>query len=289
MLTRNLSPFLSLVVAIFTAGGAAVAAGDKPDCVAVAAPERVAAGDNFQTRTPLIIAHRGGRKWAPENTLAAFKRSVDAHVDGVELDIHRCKTGELVVIHDETLERTTNGAGFVKDKTLKELKSLDAGSWYKPEFKDERLPLLSEVFDLVDGRCTVNVEIKDIPVAYPGIDDALIELLSHYKYPDKIIVSSFDHAILKSFHAKAPQYKIGFLDAAIPAGFGAYAHLVGATAWNPEYAALRPDAVNDAHAAGLKVYTWTVNKPEEWNNLKRMGVDGIITDDPVGAIEALRK
>ncbi|HEY9790453.1 MAG TPA: glycerophosphodiester phosphodiesterase [Candidatus Obscuribacterales bacterium] len=256
---------------------------------AICSTAAAAVADSSQTRSPLIIAHRGGRRWAPENTLAAFKRSVDAHVDGIELDIHRCKTGELIVIHDETLQRTTNGAGLVKDKTLAELKSLDAGSWYKPEFKDERLPLLSEVLDLVDGKCSVNVEIKDTPIAYPGIDDALIELLSHYKYPEKIIVSSFDHAILKSFHAKAPQYKVGFLDAAIPASIGEYAQIVGATAWNPDYEVLRTDAVTDAHAAGLKIFTWTVNKPEEWNKLNKMGVDGIITDDPVGAIEALRK
>jgi glycerophosphoryl diester phosphodiesterase len=240
-------------------------------------------------RNPQVIAHRGGRRWAPENTLAAFKRSVDAHADGIELDIHRCKSGELIVIHDETLPRTTNGAGFIKDKTLAELKALDAGSWYKPEFKDERLPTLEEVLHLVDGKLNVNVEIKNIPVDYPGIEDALIETLSHYKYPDKIIVSSFDHQVLKSFHRKAPQYKIGMLDAAIPADIGTYAKIVGATAWNPEFDVVRPDAVAAAHAAGLKVFVWTPNDKKDWANLADMHVDGIITDDPVGLMSAFKR
>jgi glycerophosphoryl diester phosphodiesterase len=237
---------------------------------------------------PLIIAHRGGRRWAPENTLAAFKKSIDAHADGIELDIHRCKTGELIVIHDEDVKRTTNGTGWVGDKTLAELKQLDAGSWYKPEFKGEKLPTLEEVFNLVDGKLIVNVEIKNIPANYPGIDDALIEALSHYKYPDKIIVSSFDHQILKSFHKKAPQYQIGLLDAAIPADIGTYAKIVGATAWNPEFDMVRPDAVAAAHAAGLKVNVWTPNDSKDWQHLAGMHVDSIITDDPVGLQSALR-
>lgn len=242
-------------------------------CLSAAAPK---------TAHPLVIAHRGGRKWAPENTLAAFRRSIDAHVDGVELDIHKCKTGELIVIHDETVDRTTNGKGYVKDKTLAELKALDAGSWYSRQFKDERLPLLSEVLDLVDGKAIVNVEIKNATVKYPGIDDALVALLSHYKYPEKIIVISFDHAILQSFHKKAPQYKIGFLDSAIPADIAGYAANIGATGWNPEYDVAREDVVKAAQEAGLEVCPWTVNKPEDWAQLDKIHVDGIITDDPVG-------
>src|SRR5881394_1100240 len=99
-----------------------------------------------------VIAHRGGRKWAPENTLAAFRKSVEAGCDAVELDIHRCATGELIVIHDDDLQRTTNGGGLVKDATFAELKRLSAGEWFSPEFKSEKLPTLQEVLDLVDGK-----------------------------------------------------------------------------------------------------------------------------------------
>ena len=241
------------------------------------------------THRPLVFGHRGGRKWAPENTLASFRRALAAHADGIELDIHRCATGELIVIHDETLERTTNGAGYVKDKTLAQLKALDAGSWYAPEFKGERLPLLSEVLDAVDGKAIVNVEIKNNPIAYPGIDDELIKLLAKYKYPDKIVVSSFDHGILEQFHRKAPQYKLGMLDDAIPAEIGKYAQMVGAQGWNPEYIAVRPDTIATAHSAGLQVSVWTPNKPDEWRAMTNMGVDVIITDDPAGLLEFQKK
>ncbi len=138
---------------------------------------------------PEIYAHRGGKLWAPENSMAAFKKSTEAKVDGIELDIHKCKSGELVVIHDDTLNRTTNGTGFVKDKTWSELKNLDCGSWYSKEFKDERLPLLKDVLQLVDGKLTVNVEIKNCPMNYPGIADDLLKLLDTYKYPNKIVIS----------------------------------------------------------------------------------------------------
>ena len=108
------------------------------------------------TKLPAIVAHRGGKRWAPENSMAAFAASVEAGVDGIELDIHKCKSGELVVIHDDTLERTTNGKGYVKDKTWAELKDLDCGSWYDKSFKNERLPLLKDVLKLVDGKLTIN-------------------------------------------------------------------------------------------------------------------------------------
>src|SRR5262245_43372391 len=126
-------------------------------------------------RKPYVVAHRGGRKWAPENTMAAFKKAIDAGVYGIELDIHRSKSGELMVIHDETVNRTTNGTGLIKDMTFAELQKLDAGSWFAPSFKDERVPLLSEVLALINGKCVLNVEIKNIPVAYPGIEDDLLK------------------------------------------------------------------------------------------------------------------
>src|SRR5271170_2281555 len=176
-----------------------------------AAQQALAVAPAPSTHKPEVFAHRGGRKWAPENTLAAFKKSLDVNVDGVELDIHRCKSGELVVIHDENVARTTNGTGLVKDLTWTELRKLDAGSWFGAEFKGEHLPLLSDVLNLVDGKATVNIEIKNIPIAYPGIEDDLLKLLSTYKYPDKIVISSFDHAVLQRIHEKTTKYKLEML------------------------------------------------------------------------------
>jgi glycerophosphoryl diester phosphodiesterase len=240
-------------------------------------------------RHPAVFAHRGGRKWAPENTLAAFKKSLDIHVDGIELDIHKCKSGELVVIHDESVHRTTDGAGLVKDMTYDQIKKLDAGSWYAAEFKNERIPLLSDVLSLVDGKAVINIEIKNAPVEYPGIDDDLIKLLSSYKYKNKIVISSFDHEILKRIHEKAPQYKLAILLDGLLVDLGKYSAGVGAKSWNPGFELIRSDNVVQAHQTGLEVNVWTINKPEQWKSAVEMGVDGIITDNPKALIEFLGK
>ncbi len=231
---------------------------------------------------PLVFAHRGGKKWAPENTLSAFKRSVEAGVDGIELDIHKCKSGELVVIHDDTLERTTSGSGLVKDKTWSELKTLDCGSWYSPEFKGERLPLLSDVLSLVNGQLTINIEIKNCPMNYPGIADDLLAMLKDYKYPDKIIISSFDHKVLHEIATKSKRYKLAMLGDSVIADLPKYARTVGSQNWNPAFDCVRQDTVADAHKNGLTVNTWTVNDKEGWNKARVLKVDTIITDDPVG-------
>jgi glycerophosphoryl diester phosphodiesterase len=231
---------------------------------------------------PRIIAHRGGRKWAPENTMSAFRKSLDAKVYGVELDIHRCKSGELVVIHDEDVKRTTNGKGLIKDLTWSELSKLDAGTWYSPEFKNERLPLLKDVLALADGKMLVNIEIKNAPIAYPGIEDDLIKLLQDYKYPDKILISSFDHDVLKRIHEKTQRYKLALLVDGLIVDLGSYAKSVGVQGWNPGFSDMRADSVVSAHKSGLEVNPWTVNGVDEWKSALEMGVDGIVTDDPVG-------
>lgn len=233
---------------------------------------------------PLVIAHRGGSSWAPENTIAAFAKSLDAHADGVELDIHRCKSGELIVIHDETLERTTNGKGYVKDKTLDELKKLTAGRWFGEEYAGEKLPVLDEVLKLVNGKMIVNIEIKNSPIEYPGIEDDLAKVLQDYKYPDKILISSFDHELIRRIHNKMPQYQVAFLDAGIIADVGEYAEKLGAKAWNAGFSELRADAVERAHKSGLAVNVWTVDGRKKWDQAMDMKVDGIVTDDPAGLL-----
>ncbi len=234
------------------------------------------------TKLPAIVAHRGGKRWAPENSMAAFAASVEAGVDGIELDIHKCKSGELVVIHDDTLERTTNGKGYVKDKTWAELKDLDCGSWYDKSFKNERLPLLKDVLKLVDGKLTINIEIKNCPMNYPGIAEDLLKLLADYKYPDKIVISSFDHKVLKTIAAREKKYKLALLGDSVIHDLGKYAATVGAKAWNPAFDCVRDDTVSDAHKNNLEVNTWTVNDSEGFARAVKLKVDSIITDDPVG-------
>jgi glycerophosphoryl diester phosphodiesterase len=234
------------------------------------------------TNLPLVIAHRGGKRWSPENTLAGFKRSVEWGADGIELDIHCCKTGELVVIHDDTLARTTSGTGYVKDSTWDYLSSLDIGSWYDPSFKSERIPLLQDVLDVVDGKLCINVEIKNCPGNYEGIDDRLLTLLESYPYPDKIMISSFDHLVLKRIHDKTPTFKLALLGDSVLFDLPNYAKPIGATAWNPHFDCVRSDTVETAHRHGIEVNTWTLNSEEDWRRACELGVDSIITDDPEG-------
>ena len=236
---------------------------------------------------PMVIAHRGGKVWAPENTMAAFRKSLELEVGGIELDIHKCKSGELVVIHDETIDRTTDGKGLIKDLTYQELKKYSAGKWFDPKFKNEKIPLLNDVLSLIDGKTHLFIEVKNAPVKYPGLEDDLINLLKNYKHKKMITVISFDHEFLREFHKKAPEYKTAFLDVAIVSDIGRYARSIGASGWNPGFGEIRADAVRRAHEEGLKVNPWTVNGKKAWKEALSMGVDGIITDDPQGLTEVL--
>lgn len=233
-------------------------------------------------RLPKVFAHRGGRQWAPENTLAAFRASLQAGVDGVELDIQRCASGELVVFHDEDIGRTTDGVGLVKDISYPELKRVGAGSWFDPAFKNEYVPLLQEVLDLVAGQLVINIEIKNTPIEYPGIEEDLLDLLSGYDYGDKIIISSFDHQVLRNIHSHDASWRLAILGNNLFAGLAEYAQKVGAHDWNPQFGCLRPEVVAEAHAAGLQVNPWTVNEKRHWSQALQMSVDSIITDDPGG-------
>ncbi|MBC7998369.1 MAG: glycerophosphodiester phosphodiesterase [Leptolyngbya sp.] len=236
------------------------------------------------------VAHRGGRFWAPENTLVAFGKSLDIGVDGLELDVQRCASGELVVIHDELVNRTSNGVGLVETITFDELKRLDAGSWWHEEYEDagetnykgEKIPLLQDVLELVAGRAWINIELKNTPIEYPGIEDELIELLSDYEHRDKIIVSSFDHKLMYSLKEKNAGLSIALLADALLLNVAQLAEQIGADYWHPCFGSLRQEAVEEAHEAGLKVNAWTINSPREWTMALDWGIDGVITDNPYG-------
>ena len=236
----------------------------------------------MESKRPSVIAHRGGRKWAPENTLAAFKRCVDAGIYGVELDVQRCKSGELVVIHSPEIAATTDGRGWVKDLTLSELATYSAGRYFGEEFAGEKIPTLQQVLELVDGKLVINIEIKNAPWAYPNIEDDVIAALSTYAHRDKIIISSFDHPLLKCLSAKALDLRIALLVNGILVDTASYAANIGAKLLHPFYVNVRPDVIAEAHAAGLALNVWTLNEKSEWTLAQAAGVDGICTDDPAG-------
>jgi glycerophosphoryl diester phosphodiesterase len=230
-----------------------------------------------------VFAHRGGREWAPENTMQAFANSLELGVDGIELDVQRCASGELVVIHDADLSRTTNGAGLVADANLDEIQRLSAGLWFDKEFRQEKVPLLSQVLGLVGGQCLLNIEIKNAPIAYPGIEEELLDLLSTYCAPDKIIISSFDHYVLLRLSQMLPEgspIKLALLADAVLLDLKDYGARLKTAYFHPCFASLRDDIVKDAHDAGMKVNAWTLNNRGQWTMAMKMGVDGIVTDDP---------
>ncbi|HLC65633.1 MAG TPA: glycerophosphodiester phosphodiesterase family protein [Candidatus Nanoarchaeia archaeon] len=219
-----------------------------------------------------IIGHRGACGYEPENTLRSFRKALELKVDMVELDVHKCKSGELVVIHDDRLERTTNGNGYVGQKILKELKSLDAG-------KGETIPTLQEVFDFVDRKAKIAIEIKDGKAVKP-----LAKLIKEYtkrgwNYNDFIAIS-FNHYWLKELKRIQPKIRVGALLMGIPIEYSGFAKKINADAvllashWvNREY-------VEDAHRRNLKVIVWTVNEEDEIARMKKLGVDGIASNYP---------
>lgn len=231
---------------------------------------------------PKVFAHRGGRRWAPENTLIAFQKALDAGCDGIEFDVQRCASGELVVIHDDNLSRTTNGIGLVKDATLPELKRLSAGAWYAKEFASEKIPTLDEVLSLVSGKLILNIEIKNAPVSYPGIEDDLLSLLESYEFQDRLIISSFDHQFMLRLHNMQTGLKLAVLADAILIDLKEYAVKLGAKFWHPCWGSLTQSAIEDAHQAGLEVNAWTINEQRDWVSAAKYGLDAIITDDPEG-------
>ncbi len=148
--------------------------------------------------SPLLrVGHRGAKGHAPENTLASFQLGMEMGVTAVETDVHLSKDGEVVLIHDHTVDRTTNGHGFVKDLTLAELKKLDAGSWFAARFAGERIPTLTELLIWAKDKVGVAIEIKNGPIYYPGIAEKTIRLLREHGMERQAILISFDHFVLR--------------------------------------------------------------------------------------------
>ncbi len=236
---------------------------------------------------PLIIAHRGFKAGCPENTLASFQAAVDAGAKMIELDVTLTRDRQIVVIHDETLDRTTNGKGFVSSHTLRQLKTLDAGSWFSPEFRDERLPTLDEVLTLCQGRTLVNVEIKpeaiDEIMAPESIENQVLLKLAAHAMTDWSIVSSFEKKIIERFSAMGGNRPLLAMLSEDPLDDKLLDFMIRhpVFSYNPDHKTLTQDQVNKVHHAGLKVFTYTVNTKEDALRCFDMGVDGIFTDDPV--------
>jgi glycerophosphoryl diester phosphodiesterase len=227
-----------------------------------------------------VVGHRGAMGYCPENTFASFERGLALGADWIELDVHLTRDGALAVIHDETLDRTTNGHGLVGEHTLAELKQLDAGSWFDPRFAGERIPTLDEVLEWARVRNTVvDIEIKNGPVLYAGIEEAVVRSLDRHGMAEQVIVISFDHRAVQRVRQIDPRVVTGVLYACRPADGGlGLAKQVRAEALLPHYAYVTAEDVRGAHDAGLAVAPWTSSDPGVLRRLIAAGVDAIGTN-----------
>lgn len=239
---------------------------------------------------PVIYAHRGASAHAPENTMASFEKALEMGAGGIELDVHVSSDGHLMVIHDETVDRTSNGKGLVGGKTFAELKGLDFGSWKSQEFKGERIPELAEVLDLLKNKDTVlNIEIKNGPVFYPGIEKMVADAISEYGMEQRTIVSSFNHYSLVEMKKINPRIKTAILYMAGLYQPWVYAGLVGAAAIHPLFYNIVPEVMKGCLENGIMVNPFTVDSPDHIKAIAAAGVSGIITNVPDVAIKVINE
>lgn len=234
-----------------------------------------------------IFAHRGYSSQYPENTMKAFEEAEKAKADGIEIDIQMTKDGEVVIIHDEKVDRTTNGLGYVQELSYKGLRSLNAGHRFKHIGK-ETIPTLIELFDwMQDNTITCNIEMKNNKIPYKGMEEKTIELIRKYGFEKRIIFSSFNHYSLVHSYRIAPE-----IDTAPLLSDGIYqpwiyANAIGAKGFHPNYKRINQEIIQSSIEKNIKVRAYTVNSPKAMRALINEGISAIITDEPILARELL--
>ena len=245
----------------------------------------ISGGDTDESRNKIMnIAHRGASGYAPENTLAAFDKAVEMQADYIEIDVQLSKDDLPVVIHDDTLDRTTNGTGNISAYTLQELKSLDAGSWFDKKYAGEKIPSLNEVLEMYGEKINILIELKS-PELYPGVEEKVAEALAKYQLDtsNNIVSQSFNHpSVIKSAEL-LPEITHGVLagenyknvtDQQLQE-FAAYTEY-----FNPNLKIASSELVDKVHQAGMKISPYTIKTEAEAERLYKFGVDGLITDYP---------
>lgn len=275
-----------------------LAAGMLSTGAAAANAQAPAAGPSDE---PAVVAHRGASAMAPENTLPAVALGAETKADFVEIDVQMTKDGELVVIHDTTLDRTTDVESKFPDRapynvgdfTLEEIRTLDAGSWFGAAFEGTKVPTLQEVLDTLRGRAGLLLEVKS-PELYPGIAEAIIADLDGEGWLNanpragRLVVQSFNWEFMAGFNALAPKVPAGLLG-----GPPSEAQMAELSTWadqiNPNHNQVDAEFVQTVHEYGMVTWPYTVDDPERMSELAALGVDGIITNYPAILIDVLRQ
>ncbi|MBI4356043.1 MAG: glycerophosphodiester phosphodiesterase [Candidatus Omnitrophica bacterium] len=232
-------------------------------------------------RRPLCIAHRGASRSAPENTLPAFHRALRDGADAIELDVRLTRDERVVVVHDERLERTTNGGGWVHRHTRRQLSALDAGVWFAPAYRGTRIPTLTEVLRLVHGRATLHIELKPRAGHARRLASQLLAVLRRGRALSSVVLASFDLQALRACRALHATIPLAVLCSRHPAVALRAARRLRAAAFHPHWSLVTPRLVRDCHALGLRVHPWTVDASRRMRQLLGWGVDGVCTNDPV--------
>lgn len=222
----------------------------------------------------LIIGHRGAKGHVAENTLASIKKALELGADGVEIDVFRCSSGEIVLFHDQQLDALTNGSGLIENKSLAELKRL------KVLGTNEKIPTLDEIFKIIDKNTFLNIELKGSNTAKMSLEIVKKQIEKNKILHENILFSSFDWKELEKLRKFDEKIKIALITENNPLLAIEPALKLKAVAINPSFKKLNKKIVEKIFASGLKVYTWTVNKKNEIDKIKKLGVSGIITDYP---------
>lgn len=246
---------------------------------------------------PMVIAHQGGSKLAPENTLSAFQNALKLGVDMVDIDVHLSKDGELIVMHDFSIEKTTNGTGEIKYLTLEELKKVDAGSWFDSRFTNERIPTLEETLALINSEKILFIEVKGGNSVYPGIEQKVVDEIKKYNALKWVIVKSFDlnsilrikklYPELSTFYLSGKTFEKDYISIKknLTEGKNIQRNFDGIAI---HFSKLDAEKVETIKKYGLKVFTYTVNEKSDLRKVIAMKVDGIVTDAPDIMIELLQ-
>jgi glycerophosphoryl diester phosphodiesterase len=228
----------------------------------------------------LLGGHRGNAHECPENTLASFRSAIELGVDVIECDVHRSADGGLPVIHDHLLDRTTNGRGLVRDHTMAELKRFDAGRWKDPRFAGERIPALEEVLQLAKGKVGVAIEIKNLPLPYPGIEAAVVAAVTKAGMVQDVVVIAFDHRSIKRISELQPDILTGVLEASRPVDVLRMMDDADADVFCPHWASIEPETAAELHAAGKLIGVWTVDDAVSLAWSKALPANAIYTNKP---------